>query len=49
MTVTLADGSTIHDSSAVDIPIHLFGQSTSFDMSIRCCVLDTYLVSWCLG
>ena len=40
MAVTLADSNTVHNSSDVDIPLYLFGQSTSFALSVRCCVLD---------
>ena len=40
MVVTLADSSTIHNSSAVDIPIHLFGHSDSLDLSDKCHMLD---------
>ena len=40
MAVTLVDGSTVHNSSAVDIPIHLFGQSASLDLLVQCRVLD---------
>ena len=36
MAATLADGSTIHNSSAVDGPIRCLGQSSSLDISIRC-------------
>ena len=39
MAVTLADGGTEHNSSAVDILIRLFGQSDSLDMSICCRML----------
>ena len=42
MAATLADGSsTVHNSSAVDIPICLFGKSDSLDLSVRCCVLES--------
>ena len=44
MAVTLADGSTVHNSSVVDVPIYLFGQSGSLDLSVQCYVLD-YLSS----
>ena len=40
IAITLADGSTIHDSSVVDVLIHLFWQFASLDMLVRCCVLD---------
>ena len=40
MAVALADSSTVHNSSSVDIPIHLFGNSKSLDMLVRCHVLD---------
>ena len=40
MAVTLVDGSTVHNSSAVDIPIHLFEYSDSLDISVCCHVLD---------
>ena len=40
MAVTLGDGSIVHNSSAVDIPIRLFRQSGSLDLSVRCHVLD---------
>ena len=44
MAITLADGSTVQSSSAVNIPIRLFSHSSSLDMSVRCYVLD-YLYS----
>ena len=40
MAVTLADGSIIDNSSAVDVLIRLFGQSNSFNLLARCFVLD---------
>ena len=40
MAVTLADGSTVHNSSAVDISIRLFRQSNCFDLLVRCHILD---------
>ena len=40
MAATLADGSTVHNSSAVGVPIRLFGQSDSIGLSVRCHVLD---------
>ena len=39
-TYCLADGSTVYYSSVIDVPIHLFGQSTSLDISVQCCMLD---------
>ena len=44
MAVKLVNDSSIHKASAVDLPIRLFGQSTSLHMLIRCHVLD-YLSS----
>ena len=44
MAVTLADGRTLHNSSAVDITIHLFRQSASLSVLVRYHVLD-YLSS----
>ena len=40
MAVTLADGSIVHNYSTVNIPLHLFKQFISFDLSLRCQVLD---------
>ena len=40
MAVTLADGSTVYNSSVVDVPIHLFEQSDCLDLLARCLVLD---------
>ena len=40
MAVTLADASTVHNYSTVDIPILLFGHCAFLDMSVRCHVLD---------
>ena len=40
MAVTLTDDSTVHNSSAIDIPIHFIRQSDSLDLSVRCHVLD---------
>ena len=40
MAVTLANGSTIHNSSAFDVPIHLLIQYTPLDISARCHMLD---------
>ena len=40
MAVTLADGSTVHNSSAIDVSIHLFGQSVYLDLSVRYSVLE---------
>ena len=40
IAITLADSSTVHNSSTVGIPIHLFGQSDSLTLLVRYCVLD---------
>ena len=40
MAVTLADGSTAHKSSAVDVPFRFFGQSDSLNMLFQCHMLD---------
>ena len=40
MAATLADGSTVHNSSAADVQICLFWQSNSLDLSVLCYVLE---------
>ena len=40
MAVILADGSTVHNSSAVDVPIHQFRHSDYLDLLVICSVLD---------
>ena len=39
MAITLATVSTVHNSSAFDVPIRLFRQFNSVNLLARCCVL----------